>query len=60
MAEFLLSAAPYIIAFFAIILTAIIVLKILINHREKKLSKQPQMLNRFDLEEDEVLQNDSD
>ena len=60
MAEFLLSAAPYIIVFFALIISAIIVLKILINHREKKLSRQPQAQNRFDLEEDEVLQNDSD
>ncbi len=58
MAEFLLSAAPFIIGFFAIILIAIIVLKILINRREKKLTSQPQKINRFDLE-DEELNNDS-
>lgn len=60
MAEFLLSAAPYIIVFFAIVLIAIIVLKILINHREKKLSNQPQKQNRFDLEEFEDMKNDTD
>lgn len=60
MAGFLLSAAPYIICFFVFVLIAIIVFKILINHREKKLSNQPQKLNRFDLDEIEELKNDTD
>lgn len=59
MGEFLISAAPYIIVFFAFLLIAIIVLKILINRKEKKLAAQPQNQNRFDLAEDEDLINDN-
>lgn len=48
--NFLLSAAPYYIAFLIVILIAIIVLKIILNKREKKLGSQPQE-NRFDLDD---------
>lgn len=48
--NFLLSAAPYIIVFFVVILAFIAVLKIVLYHREKKLSSKPQNINRFDID----------
>lgn len=58
--DFLFSAAPYIIIFFLVVLTAIVILKIKINKREKKLMEQPQ-LNRFDLDdfEKEIQEDDN-
>ncbi len=57
--NFLFSAVPYIIIFFLVVLTAIVILKIKINKREKKLMEQPQ-LNRFDLDdfEKEIQEDD--
>lgn len=56
--NFLISVVPYLIAFFSIVIAAIIILKIAIYVREKKLSKQPcESFNRFDLPEDEEESN---
>lgn len=51
--KFLLFAAPYYIAFIIVVLIAIIVLKVILNKREKKLGSQPHE-NRFDLDDFEL------
>lgn len=51
--KFLLSAAPYYIAFIIVVLIAIVVLKIILNKREKKLGSRPSE-NRFDLDDFEL------
>lgn len=59
--DFLLNAAPYILIFFGVILTFIIVMKVAIYRREKSLSNKPQDMSRFDLpvETKEGSDNDS-
>lgn len=50
LANFLWSAAPYIVGFFVVIFIVIAILKISLHIREKKLSQKPQNINRFDLD----------
>lgn len=55
--NFLWAAAPYILLFFAFLGLVIIILKVILHHREKKLTSKPQDTSRFD---DELLKLDEE
>ena len=47
--DFYITAAPYILIFFGVVIAFIITLKIAIHCREKSLSNKPQDMSRFDI-----------